>query len=132
MKIRLRYNKERKGEDDAWRVFVSEGETFCSNCGVTRGEPNDLYESCDHSWVTRDREHNVKDFVILVRCQSSTTFERGEMKWNVCCDGHLEITDGRALITCPRCPDCQTELSTAGGHGEWCPNENCKWGWDYR
>jgi hypothetical protein len=99
MKIRLRYNKERKGEADAWRVFVSEGETFCLNCGVTRGAPNDLYESCYHSWVTRDREHNVRDFIILTPCRSSTTFERGEMKWNVECDGHLEIVNGTAIIT---------------------------------
>ena len=35
---------------------------------------------------------------ITVPVESSTTFERGEMKWNVSCEGELEIRDGRAYI----------------------------------
>jgi hypothetical protein len=68
VKIRLRYNKDRKGIEDAWRIFAG------------------------------DVEHNVRDFIITVRCESNTTFERGEMKWNVTCEGKLEIVEGRAFI----------------------------------
>jgi len=68
VKIRLRYNKDRKGIEDAWRVFVG------------------------------DIQYNVRDFTITVPVESSTTFERGEMKWNVSCEGELEIRDGRAYI----------------------------------
>lgn len=29
-----------------------------------------------------------------------------------------------------QCPQCNGELSTKGGHGEWCPDPTCKWGWE--
>jgi hypothetical protein len=67
-RIKIRFNKKHTGAHDAWRVF--EGE----------------------------RQHNVEHFVIYVPSQSNTTFEEGEMKWNVCCEGELEIKDGTAYI----------------------------------
>ncbi len=68
-RIKLRFNKDHKGEHDAWRIFTDDGEV------------------------------NVRDFTILVPCESNSTFERGEMKWNVICEGRLEVIEGRAIIS---------------------------------
>lgn len=29
-----------------------------------------------------------------------------------------------------KCPQCSDELSEKGGHGSWCSNSYCKWGWE--
>ena len=29
-----------------------------------------------------------------------------------------------------RCPECGGEITHKGGHGSWCPNICCKWGWE--
>jgi hypothetical protein len=34
----------------------------------------------------------------------------------------------RALLK--KCPKCQGEVSRKGGHGAWCQNPECKWGWE--
>jgi hypothetical protein len=28
------------------------------------------------------------------------------------------------------CPKCGTKVKDSGGHGPWCPNRSCKWGWE--
>lgn len=44
-------------------------------------------------------EHLVKSFKILVPMYSECTVENGETKWNVACEGHMDITDGEAVIS---------------------------------
>jgi len=68
-KFTIRFNKKHTGPHDVWRIF--EGE----------------------------KQHNVEHLVIDVPTRSSTTFEEGEMKWNITCEGILEIMDGTAHIT---------------------------------
>jgi hypothetical protein len=68
-KFTIRFNKKHTGPHDVWRIF--EGE----------------------------KQHNVEHFVIDVPVRSNTTFEEGEMKWNITCEGILEIMDGTAHIT---------------------------------
>jgi hypothetical protein len=68
MKFVIRFNKKHTGTHDVWRVF--EGE----------------------------KQHNVEHLAIDVPTRSNTTFEEGEMKWNITCDGELEIKDGTAHI----------------------------------
>lgn len=29
-----------------------------------------------------------------------------------------------------RCPQCDEPLENSGGHGPYCPNDTCKWGWE--
>jgi hypothetical protein len=67
-KFTIRFNKKHVSHHDVWRVF--EG----------------------------DRQHNVEHLAIDVPTRSSTTFEEGEMKWNITCEGELEIKDGTAHI----------------------------------
>jgi hypothetical protein len=70
--IRIRFNKDHKGANDAWRVFEN------------------------------GREHIVAGFVVEGMMQSDSTLERGEQKWNVLCEGELRIHENRAYIrTCP-------------------------------
>jgi hypothetical protein len=69
MKFVIRFNKKHTGKHDVWRVF--EGE----------------------------KQHNVEHLAIDVPTRSNTTFEEGEMKWNICCEGVLRISDGTAYIT---------------------------------
>lgn len=68
MRFVIRFNKKHTSMHDVWRVF--EG----------------------------NLQHNVEHLVIDVPTRSTTTFEEGEMKWNICCDGELEIKDGTAYI----------------------------------
>jgi hypothetical protein len=68
-KIVIRFNTKHVGDSDVWRIFED------------------------------DREHHVSEFRIEEGCvESNTSFERGEQKWNVCCEGELIIRDGKALI----------------------------------
>lgn len=30
----------------------------------------------------------------------------------------------------PSCPKCDGRITNEGGHGSWCPNQACKWGWE--
>jgi hypothetical protein len=42
----------------------------------------------------------------------------------------LNGTDKELGAAQQKCPRCGGEASSRGGHGEWCPNTACKWGWD--
>lgn len=46
----------------------------------------------------------------------------------------VEMLERNALAAQPPapryCPKCGAETSTSGGHGEWCKNVFCKWGWE--
>jgi hypothetical protein len=44
-------------------------------------------------------EHLVKGFRISVPMFDETTIEHGETKWNVCCEGTMEIIDDVAVIS---------------------------------
>jgi hypothetical protein len=68
MELRIRFNKKHIDESDVWRIF--EGE----------------------------KEHNVAHLCIRVTVYSTSTFEQGEQKWNICCKGKLTIRDGTAYI----------------------------------
>jgi hypothetical protein len=68
-RLTIRFNKKHTGTHDVWRVFEEE------------------------------RQHNVEHLAIDVPTRSNTTFEEGEMKWNITCEGILEIRDGTAYIT---------------------------------
>jgi hypothetical protein len=67
--LKIRFNKKHLDESDVWRIF--EGE----------------------------KEHNVAQLLITVPVHSTTTFEQGERKWNICCEGELTIEGGIAYIT---------------------------------
>lgn len=67
--IKIRFNKKRTGDHDAWRVFED------------------------------DKQHLVANFVASdVELVSNSTFEEGEQKWNVCCVGEVKIVNGNAYI----------------------------------
>jgi hypothetical protein len=66
--LKIRFNKKHVDESDVWRIF--EGAN----------------------------EHNVAELLIMVPVHSTSTFEQGERKWNICCDGTLSIIDGKAYI----------------------------------
>lgn len=70
MQYHIRFNTKHNNETNlVWRVF--EGET----------------------------EHLVRALRINVPVVDSTTFEHGEQKWNISCEGKLEIIDDIAYIT---------------------------------
>ena len=29
-----------------------------------------------------------------------------------------------------QCPQCRGKVTSSGGHGQWCLNSCCKWGWE--
>jgi hypothetical protein len=43
-------------------------------------------------------EHLVKNFEINVPVCGESTMEDGIQKWNVVCEGHMQIRDGVAVI----------------------------------
>jgi len=44
------------------------------------------------------REHLVKNFEIRVPVRGESTMEDGIQKWNVACEGHMQIQNGVAEI----------------------------------
>lgn len=67
-KYHIRYNTAHGETDLVWRVFEN---------GV---------------------EHLVKNFEIRVPMRGESTMEDGIQKWNVTCEGHMQIRDGVAVI----------------------------------
>jgi hypothetical protein len=65
---RIRYNTQHGESDLAWRVFED------------------------------DREYLVRDFYITVPMRGSSTIEHGIQKWNVQCQGNMQIIDDIAYI----------------------------------
>jgi hypothetical protein len=67
-KYHIRFNTKHDGSDLVWRIFEN------------------------------GTEHLVKDFKITVPMFGETTTEFGVQKWNVACDGFMNIIDDIAYI----------------------------------
>ena len=67
-KYHIRFNTQHNGSGLNWRVFEN---------GV---------------------EHLVRSFKITAPTFDEVSVENGIEKWNVCCHGHMTITDDRAVI----------------------------------
>jgi hypothetical protein len=48
--------------------------------------------------IEGSHEHLVKDFLITVPMRGESTVEHGIVKWNVCCEGVLNIVNDVAYI----------------------------------
>lgn len=51
----------------------------------------------------------------------------GELKWK---KTSWVAPEGVKTWAGDSCPKCGAKVNTNGGHGPWCPDPLCKWGWE--